>query len=383
MKRNRLISFFLISLVATIPLVYSCGGGGTPSAPPVPIMLASVDSAGTEGNSDSRTAAISSNGRYVAFSSLADNLVGNDTNIASDVFVHDTSTGTTSRVSVNTAGTEGSNDSYDPSVSSDGRYVAFSSLADNLVGNDTNGKSDVFFHDTATGITSLVSVSTASTPGNNDSYNPSISSDGRYVAFESVASNLVPNDTNILSDIFLRDTASGTTSRVSVSSTGIQGNSESSNPSISSDGSYVAFHSRAGNLTANDTTFTAYDVFAHDTSTGITSLMSVSTAGTPGSNDSYNPSISSDGRYVAFYSWDAKLVADDTNNLRDIFVRDTVDNITSRVSLSAAGIEGDGYSFYPSISSDGQYVAFESTSTNLIAGTTLSGVSHIFRAPRP
>jgi len=226
MKRNIIISFSLAGLIAAIPLIYSCGGGGGGggvSSPPSPIMLASVDTAGTEGNSGSYWTVLSADGRYVAFESDASNLVANDTNIR--------------------------------------RYI--------------------FVHDTATGITSLVSVSTAGTPGNNDSYYPSISSDGRYVAFESLASNLVPNDTNILSDIFLRDTASGTTSRVSVSSTGIQGNSESSNPSISSDGRYVAFHSHAGNLAANDT-LSADDVFAHDTSTGITSLMSVSTAGTPG-----------------------------------------------------------------------------------------------------
>jgi len=442
MNRNRLFILSLMSLAVGMLLVTSCGGGGSGggSTAPASIMLASVDSAGTEGNSGSRTAAISSDGRYVAFVSDATNLVANDGNIKADVFVHDTGTGITSRVSVSTAGTEGDNNSYTPSISFDGRYVAFESWASNLVANDINGFSDVFVHDTSTGITSRVLVSTAGTEGNanitnsaissdgryvvfeslannlvaNDGNNksdvfvrntvsnitsrvsvssagtegdwhssrPAISSDGRYVAFQSDAENLVVNDTNLRSDIFIRDTVGIITSRVSVSSTGTQGNSASVNPSISSDGRYVAFSSLAGNLVANDTV-SAEDVFAHNTSTGITSLMSVSTAGTPGNNDSYNPSISSDGRYVVFYSWAKNLVAGDTNNAVDVFVRDTVDNITSRVSVSATGTEGNGGSQNPVISSDGRYVAFDSVATNLIDGTILSGVSHVFRAPRP
>ncbi len=388
MNRNRLFILSLMSLAVGMLFVTSCGGGGSGgvSTTPAPIMLASVDSAGAEANNASYAPAISSDGRYVAFVSDATNLVANDGNIKADVFVHDTTTGIISRVSVSTAGTEGNFAGMSPAISSNGRYVVFDSWANNLVANDINSFSDVFVRDTTTGaeITSRVSVSTAGTEGNGISSFPAISSNGRYVAFDSWANNLVANDINNSSDVFVRDTTTGAeiTSRVSVSSAGTEGNGESRDPAISSDGRYVAYQSFADNLVANDTN-NADDIFVYDTITSITSRVSVSTAGTEGNNNSESPSISSDGRYVTFHSFADNLVANDTNGVFDVFVRDTVDNITSRVSVSATGTEANGGSQNPVISSDGRYIAFESPSTNLIAGTTLSGVSHIFRAPRP
>ena len=163
----------------------------------------SVASDGTEGNDGSYRPSLSSDGRYVAFHSSTSNLVAGDTNGVADIFVHDRRMGKTSRVSTASDGTEGNNNSYDPSISSDGRYVAFYSYAANLVAGDTNGVADIFVHDRLTGETARVSTASDGTEGNNDSYDPSISSDGRYVAFESWATNLVAGDTNGRRDIFV------------------------------------------------------------------------------------------------------------------------------------------------------------------------------------
>jgi Tol biopolymer transport system component len=219
------------------------------------VQLVSVASDSTQGNDNSWDPSISADGRYVAFFSHASNLVPGDTNNTLDVFVHDRLTGQTTRVSVASDGTEGNGDSFVGSISADGRYVAFASWASNLVPGDTNGRSDIFVHDRVTGQTTRVSVASDGTEGNGDSWGcPSISADGRYVAFASWASNLVPGDTNGRSDIFVHDRVTGQTTRVSVASDGTEGNGDSWwRPSISADGRYVAFPSYASNLVPGDT----------------------------------------------------------------------------------------------------------------------------------
>jgi Tol biopolymer transport system component len=339
----------------------------------------SIDSAGTQGNSASYQTSISADGRYVAFASIATNLVADDTNNTEDVFVHDTQSGLTTRVSVDSASTEGNNISDDPSISADGRYVAFASRASNLVAGDTNNTWDVFVHDTQTGITTRVSVDSASTEGNNISDDPSISADGRYVAFRSIADNLVADDTNASEDIFVHDTQTRVTTRVSVDSSGIESNFfTSTNPFISADGRYVAFESDASNLVADDTN-NFNDVFVHDTQTGITARVSVDSDGTEGNYVSGVPSISGDGRYVAFGSLASNLVADDTNNAGDMFVHDTQTGITTRVSVDSASIQSNAVSSFPSISGDGRYVAFGSLASNLVADDT-NNTWDVFRA---
>jgi Tol biopolymer transport system component len=149
--------------------------------------------------------AISADGRFVAFWSNADNLVVGDTNGASDVFVHDRETGVTERISVDSAGNQGNNDSLEPAISADGRFVAFLSGADNLVSGDTNGNLDIFVHDRETDVTERVSVDSVGNQGNNHSLEPAISADGRFVAFRSYANNLVPGDTNSTADVFVHD----------------------------------------------------------------------------------------------------------------------------------------------------------------------------------
>ena len=190
----------------------------------------SVDSTGTEGDNSSNNPSTSNNGRYIAFESTASNLVAGDTNGNRDVFVHDRDTNTTTRVSVGPSGTEGNSDSYDPSISSDGRYVAFESEASNLVALDTNGELDIFVHDRITHTTTRVSVDSTGAEGDDESLDPSISGDGRYVAFVSSASNLVALDTNGADDIFVHNRDTNTTTRVSVGPSGTEGNSDSYDP---------------------------------------------------------------------------------------------------------------------------------------------------------
>jgi len=190
----------------------------------------------------------------VAFTSGATNLVPGDSGSYPDVFVHDTQTGTTSRVSVDSAGVEGNGSSVFPSISADGRYVTFYSTASNLVSGDTNGETDIFLHDTVSDVTTRVSVDSSGMQGDNDSFSPVISGNGRYVAFWSRARNLVADDTNLQDDVFFHDTITGNTARVSLDAQGAESmNGSSREPAISADGRYVAFETSATNLVTNDT----------------------------------------------------------------------------------------------------------------------------------
>jgi Ca2+-binding RTX toxin-like protein len=272
----------------------------------------------------------------VAFESSASNLVSGDTNGTFDVFVYDTVANTTRRISVASDGTQGNGCfSYGSSISADGRYVAFQSGASNLVSDDTNNRSDIFVYDTLANTTRRVSVASDGTQGNEYSGFTSISADGRYVAFESEATELVSGDTNGWQDIFVYDTVANTTRRVSVASDGTQGNNISGAPSISADGRYVAFTSYASNLVSGDTS--NVDIFVYDTVTNTTSRVSVATDGTQGNSSSFSPSISADGSRVAFGSYATNLVSGDTNNHADIFVYDS----NSATENSWTGTPGD------------------------------------------
>lgn len=335
----------------------------------------SVGPGGVQGIGDSYAPSISADGRYVVFESDAANLVAGDTNGKTDIFIHDRQTATTSRVSVKTGGGQAEGGSYAPVVSADGRYVAFESFAANLVAGDTNSDWDVFVHDRQSGMTSRVSVKTGGIQGNAGSFGQAISADGRFVAFLSEASNLVDDDTNDVLDVFVHDLTGGTTSRVSVASDGEEGDAESWYSAISADGRYVAFESEASNLVAGDTNG-AWDVFVHDRQSGTTSRVSVKTSGVQGEKDSFSPAISDDGRYIAFES-DAMLVAEDTNSAGDIFVHDRQTGTTGRVSVNSSGAQADDSSHASDISGDGRLVAFGSDATNLVSGDT-NGVTDVF-----
>src|SRR4028119_1476418 len=328
------------------------------------ITRVSVDSAGNQGNSFSGFPSISADGRFVAFSSGASNLVPGDTNNTGDIFVRDRLTNTTTRVSVDSAGNQANSDSNSPSISADGRFVAFYSDASNIVPGDTNSNRDIFVRDRLTNTTTRVSLDSAGNQANNSSRDPSISADGRFVAFVSFASNLVPGDTNRDFDIFVRDTLTNTTIGVSVDSAVNQGNTYSYSPSISADGRFVAFISNIynpSNIMVADA-LEDTEIFVRDTLTNTTTRLSVDSAGNQGNGSSSDPSISADGRFVAFSSDASNIVPGDTNNRDDIFVWDTLTNTTTRVSVDSAGNQRNSGSYSPSISADGRFVAFDDTS---------------------
>ena len=367
----------LIGAIVTIGIGSSAALGTTPPS----TSRVSVSSSGAQGDYSSFATGISARGRYVSFSSDATTLVKGDTNGKRDAFVHDRLTGKTTRVSVSSTGAESHcSDPFGCSsavgITGDGRYVAIVSDASDLVPGDTNEASDVFIHDRRTGETTRVSISDRGLQGSGGIGGAAISRDGRYVAFTSDASNLVAGDTNGAADVFVRDLReAGRTTRVGVDNHGRQTNrgSYSWYPALSAHGRYIAFTSSASNLVAHDTNSLA-DVFVRDLRTGSTTRVSVSSRGRQAGGDrsrngSNAPSISANGRYVAFHSAASNLVRGDTNRAFDIFVHDRKTHQTHRVSVSSRGRQANAESFGPeSISPDGRYVAFGSLASNIVAG---------------
>jgi Tol biopolymer transport system component len=332
----------------------------------------SVASDGTQGNLWSGyigSAAISADGRYVAFDSFANQLVPGDTNLSADVFVHDQQLGTTILASLGSTGVQGTAPSFSPSISGDGRYVAFQSHATNLVPGDTNAAPDLFVRDLQLGTTERVSVGTGGSQANDSSLSPAISADGRYVAFYSAASDLVPGDTNGVFDVFVRDRQLGTTVRASLDTTGGQAEAASVGASISGDGRYVGFGSLSALLVPGDTNLTD-DAFVRDLQAGTTERISVSSGGAEGNSFSGSAVLSAGGRYVTFDSQASNLVPGDTNSLMDVFVRDRLLGTTERVSVDSAGVQADGPAVSTSISSDGRYVAIAAEAQNLVPADT-------------
>ena len=253
-----------------------------------------------------------------------------------------------------------------PSQSADGRFVAFTAAAA-LIADDTNGVSDVYLYDRGDRSVTRVSQASTGTEANGASRNAHISADGRFIVFESIASTLVPGDSNATLDVFRHDRITGETVRVSVASSGAQASGASTEPKISDDGSRVVFTSTAFDLVANDANGTA-DIFVRDLVAGTTTRISTSTAGGEGDLAASAPAISGDGRLVAFTSNATNLTPGDSNNASDIFVRDLVAATTTRVSVSSTGGEANGVSLRASISQDGRFVSFLSTATNLVSG---------------
>ncbi|PKH07818.1 PD40 domain-containing protein [Moritella sp. Urea-trap-13] len=335
-------------------------------------IIVAID--GSQGNADSIESTISTDGHYVAFTSFASNLVQDDTNMVADVFVHDRNSGITERVSVASNGRQANSSSSDPSISGNGRYVAFIAEANNLVLNDSNGSKDVFVHDRDSGITERVSIASDGSQGDASSEQVAISADGRYVAFTSLAGNLVPDDTNIKADVFVHDRNSGITERVSVASNGSQG--DGYHPAISADGRFVAFTADSSNLVFNDSNGMS-DIFVHDRNSQITELVSVSNNGSQGNLGCIFSAISADGRYVAFDSRASNLVSEDTNAVEDVFVHDRKTGLTVRVSVAMDGTQGNANSHIASISANGRYVVFQSLASTLIADDN-NHVSDVF-----
>jgi Tol biopolymer transport system component len=425
--RWRRLLWVALVLAAVALVLAACGGdsGVTVRMSAIGFTVPANDISGING------VAISEDGRFVAFASAASNLVTGDTNKCSDtptdkrrcldVFVRDRVAGTTERVSVSSAGAQANGDSVSPTISADGRFVAFESRASNLVADDTDrcgsalaSCSDVFVRDRVARTTRRVSVSSTGAPANGDSGSPTISADGRFVAFVSGASKLVVGhsaDCGVgevsysCPEVFVRDRVAGRTELASVSSSGVPAKG-AGGPAISADGRFVAFTSNASNLVAGDTnkclertglestaTYSCQDVFLHDRVAGTTTRVSVSSAGAQANGDSgtYGAAISANGRFVAFESTASNLVAGDTKsciNLQtgeysrpDVFVHDRVNGTTERISVSGSGVRmntGDpaysGCDPFQSaglaISADGRFVAFTSGASNLVRGDT-------------
>ncbi len=306
-----------------------------------------VSSAGAASNLTSTCPAVSTTGRFVAFLSAANNLVTDDTNNRIDLFVRDRQTGQTTRESFHSNGAQvtGSIGGTCPSISGDGRYVAFLS-AQSLVVADTNVGWDVYVRDRTLATITLVSVSNTGQVGvgSDPGWEPRISANGRYVAFTTTERAVLvpdsPGPSGAPIQVLVRDLQTSQTTLVSRSSAGMHGNGMSQHPTISADGRFVAFYSQAGDLVAGDISgiggFT--DTFVHDRETGETTMVSVSSAGVQANNHSgqglnKSPSISHDGRYIAFHSSATNLVPMDTNAAGDMFVRDRVLQTTYRATL--------------------------------------------------
>jgi Tol biopolymer transport system component len=332
----------------------------------------SVSSAGAQGNAGSGGVSMSADGRWVAFSSDASTLAAGDAVCCTDVFVRDRQAGTTDVVDIGSGGTAADAGGQRASISADGRYVAFLSGSTNLVPGGTNGFQQVYVHDRWTGATERVSTDSNGVEGNRDSDGwLAISADGRHVLFESDATNLVPGDTNDTYDVFVHDRQTGATQRLSVDANGVEGDLLSGGAyndlALSADGRYAAFKSYATNLVPGDTNGQA-DIFVRDRQAGTIERVDVSTAGSESNGEVGACTISGDGRFVAFTSAATNLVPGDTNGKWDGFFRDRQLGITSRVSEGPGGGQADGHCNMVQITPDGRYVAFTSDATNLAPG---------------
>ncbi|MEO8611821.1 MAG: hypothetical protein ABI690_28235 [Chloroflexota bacterium] len=382
-----LVAALSITLASVAPVLAACD-------PNAAVTRVSVASDGTQADSfpfADIEPVISGEGRYVVFESTATTLVSNDNNGKSDIFLHDRQTCQTSRISMAADDGETNGDSYRPGISPNGRWIVFSSKASNVVANDTNNALDTFLFVRQTEQMTRISVASDGSQANNQPnitligigpQGEQISSDGRFVLFSSEATNLVANDTNNILDVFIRDTQLSQTTRVSVATDGSQANGGSGANSISQDGRYIVFQSTANNLVAGDSN-NLPDIFVRDLQLGQTSLISVASDGTQTNQISENATISNDGRYVAFGSVASNLVTGDTNNIIDTFVRDRQIGQTVRISVSSTGTQANGNfaGFVPHISANGRYVIFTSDSSNLVDNDT-NGKPDVFMFDR-
>ncbi|GEM_PF-4319679 len=339
------------------------------NSPATDTVMASTSLDGKGPDSFSLNTSVSGDGTMVVFESEATNLVAGDNEGVRDIFVRDLSTGSTVRASVSTDGVAANGPSFDPTISEDGNLVAFESLASNLVPGDTNGTRDVFVRDLRTGVTTRVSVASDGGELDGESFNPDFNGDATLVVFSSDADNVVAGDTDHLRDIFVHDLTSGTTQWLSPAAGGGPANGDSDRPSIDRSGRLVAFSSRADNLVPGDTNG-ARDIFIHDRLTGSVTLVTTAAGGGPSDGSSFRADLSGDGTLVAFDSLASNLVAGDTNGVRDVFVRDLTSGVTTRVSVADDGGQAAAASVAPAISTDGRYVAFASGSPDLVEGDT-------------
>lgn len=324
---------------------------------------------------------LSADGRLIVFESNVD-LVGDNSTGRWEILVKNIETGAVTRVSTDSSGAESNGDSTNARISADGRYVVFQSDATNLVENDMNGFSDVFLKDLQTGITTRVSTGADGSEGNSSvRYSSAVSMDGRYVVFDSQASNLVANDINNRSDVFLKDMLTGSIKLLSTGPNAMEANKGSYYPTMSPDGRFIVFDSDVSNLVSDDTNNQG-DVFLVDTQTGVTTRVSTNANGEEGNLYSLNPSVSADGRFVVFRSRATNLVEGDSTDLSDIFIKDTLTGAVACLTINAEGVESDGWSYRAEISADGSNIVFASNATNLVEGDTNNRYD-VFRVANP
>jgi Tol biopolymer transport system component len=332
------------------------------------IALVSADPGGAAGAGSSTGPVISADGRWVAFTSAAPTLVAGDTNGVRDTFVRDVVNATTIRVSLSSTGMQATQDCTATSLSADGRYVAFETT-DALVPTDANGVLDVYVHDRVTGATRRASVASTGTESAGNCYDGWLSADGNRVAFTGNSDDLVPGDANGYSDVFVHDFALGTTVIASVSSTSVLGDLGSLRAALSGDGNTVVFVSAATNLVAQ-ALFPSHHAFARNLSAGTTDLVDADAAGVGGNGSIYSIyrfDVSHDGRFVAFSSSSSNLVAGDTNQVFDVFVKDRLNGAVVRASFGAVGQQIDeAHARWPAISDDGRFVAFFTDAENVL-----------------
>ncbi len=338
----------------------------TYAKPPVTERV-SIDSSGQEGDRASRMPSVRADGRVVVFASEATNLAAGDGNGLQDIFLHDWLTGTTERVTLDPQGNDPNGASAWPKISADGSTIAFSSEAYNLVSGDTNGVEDVFVLDIESGKIERVSISSSEVQGNAASSQPAISGDGRFVAFVSSATNLFSGATSGMAEIFLFDRLTGMLQWVSRPVAGAVNDGLSGEISISSDGNWVAFSSRSSKLVSDDTNGSR-DIFLWNQSSGNLVRASVKQNGDEVIGSSYAPALDADGRYLAFRSHADNIIPGDSNGNGDILRRDRLTGEILLVSLSSSGAQANGQSAEPAISADGRFIAFLSFADNLIPG---------------
>jgi len=365
----------LLSLLMAAAFV-SMGMEGAWSAPNE-VVLVSCNASGVQADDEVGAPAISSEGRYVAFYGYATNLVPTGSS-EPQVFHKDLQSDVVKLCSANASGTTGNGYAAWPDISWDGRYVAFHSDSTNLVGTAITA-TQVFRKDVQTGAVKLVSCNASGTPGDSYSQDVSISSDGRYAAFASPATNLGPTTTAFRTNIFRKDLQTNEVKLVSCNASGTEGDDDSEEAEISPDGRYVVFDSEATNLVPGGTTHR--QIFRKDLQTNEVKLVSCNASGVEGDNDIVSLtdlSISSDGRYACFASYATNLVPGGTSGAQ-VFRKDLQTNEVMLVSCDASGTEGDDESYETSMSADGRYVAIESLASNLVPGGTSATYSNVFR----
>jgi hypothetical protein len=366
-----------LGVIASLTTVLALAAPASATSTKKPVTaLASIATNGKSGNSASTGSSLSSGGRFVAFDSTATNLVAGDTNGKKDIFVRDLLAATTTRVSVSTAGTAANGDSDQASISPNGRYVAFQSAATNLVPGDTNGKADIFLRDLVKNTTTRVSVADGGAQlTGGDSSLPTVSGDGTEVVFLTDATNAVPGDTNAKPDVFIRNVNAGFTERISVTSGEAALTAGGASPSMSSNGRYVVFDSTTTQIPGD--TDGSTDSFLRDRVLGTTEVVSIPNAGGLSNQPCQFPTVSDNGRYVAFQTKATGMtpVADSAET--DAFVRDRTTGTTKLVSLTDGDQPASGGGATPQISADGSKVAFSSGSGDIVAGDT-NGTTDLF-----